>query len=1173
MRLQDMFSRDINRSINGVIKVMQTDDQNRRQELEEYVITRELQKHFGTFYDHYERSLEEPTDKIGVWISGFFGSGKSHFLKILSYLLANEEICGKRAIDYFEDKFEYDPYRYAMMRRVGETPTEVILFNIDAKSPMGKDQDAILRVFTKVFYEHCGYYGDDLKVAAFERFLDRQGKLEAFKEAFLRINTEPWQTAREAFAFWEDDIVAALEQSAGISEQAARHWFNGEETTAFSIDRLTREIAEYVSGKAPNFHLVFLVDEIGQYIGDNSGLMLNLQTLVEELGSKCKGQVWVIVTSQEDIDSITHVKGNDFSKIQGRFNTRLSLSSASVDEVIKKRILAKNESAEALLRLNYQQNASVMRNLFTFAPGTIADLKGYSSEDEFVETYPFAPYQFKLLQDVLVQVRKHGSSGKHLSGGERSMLSAFQEAAQMVEDRDERCFVPFCCFYDTIHTFLDGTIRRVIDRADRAAQAGDGLKKQDVNVLKLLFLLRYVDGIASSVENLSTLMLSDIHADKIAIRRTLQESLDRLVRENYASRNGETYLFLTDEEQDVNREIRNLIVDQNDVVHMIGQTVFAELYPGRKFRYKNRYDFAFDPMVDDAIVGQPAGDIKLRLITLASGLKEGESDAQLILKSRAGNEAIVLLNSECDYFQEFEAARRIEKYVKQRNIAQLPETIRKIIQAKQTEAKEHERIATSLLKDAITRGEFYISGERVFLRCATVRETLDAALARLVEDVYGKLGYVDAFAQSDADIQKILTAGAVQESMPGVAAPNAMALEELRQYMDVRARQHMNVTMAEIQKRFQAAPYGWREIDIAALVATLLRGQRLQLIYGGATLSPTDRKAVDCLRKRGETEKTIVRQRVSAPDILVKKARQLAAELFAAMDLRMDEEGFCSQLEALLNGARQQNEGLLKLYSAEISYPGRAVVESGKATFDAILARRSDNIAFLEAFTKAEDALLDWSEDVREVEFFFKNQKKLFDSAWERSSRVQHERHYFMDEPEALAAADAISAILRSAKPYRRIVELPALEQKIDAAYGRISASRRERVREILVQARGDIHTLAGDEPDLREEIRRADEELERRESEALAAASPTLLDASITQIITYKDGVCRRLEQRIAEKDHPEAPKLRVATLRRYDVLPQKRLSSAEDVNAYVEALRAKLLENLKNNDAIQMN
>ena len=169
MKIYDMFQKDIDRQINGVIKVMQTDDENRRQELEEYVITRELRKHFGSFYDHYEQSVDGATDQMGVWISGFFGSGKSHFLKILSYLLANEEIGGKRAIDYFEDKFSFDPLRYAMMRRVSEVPTETILFNIDAKSPMGKDQDAILRVFTKVFYEHCGYYGDDMKVAALER--------------------------------------------------------------------------------------------------------------------------------------------------------------------------------------------------------------------------------------------------------------------------------------------------------------------------------------------------------------------------------------------------------------------------------------------------------------------------------------------------------------------------------------------------------------------------------------------------------------------------------------------------------------------------------------------------------------------------------------------------------------------------------------------------------------------------------------------------------------------------------------------------------------------------------------------------------------------------------------------------------------------------------------------
>ena len=99
MKLSDMFLKSIDRPINGVIKVMQTDDENRQQELEEYVITRELRKHFSSFYDHYEQGIDGSTDKMGVWISGFFGSGKSHFLKILSYLLANEVVGGKRAID------------------------------------------------------------------------------------------------------------------------------------------------------------------------------------------------------------------------------------------------------------------------------------------------------------------------------------------------------------------------------------------------------------------------------------------------------------------------------------------------------------------------------------------------------------------------------------------------------------------------------------------------------------------------------------------------------------------------------------------------------------------------------------------------------------------------------------------------------------------------------------------------------------------------------------------------------------------------------------------------------------------------------------------------------------------------------------------------------------------
>ena len=110
MMIRDMFADDINRKINGVIKVDQAADDVIEQELNEYVITRELKKHFITFFNYYGDAFDQPTADMGVWISGFFGSGKSHFLKMLSYLLENKEVKGIRSVERFRKKFEDDPY-------------------------------------------------------------------------------------------------------------------------------------------------------------------------------------------------------------------------------------------------------------------------------------------------------------------------------------------------------------------------------------------------------------------------------------------------------------------------------------------------------------------------------------------------------------------------------------------------------------------------------------------------------------------------------------------------------------------------------------------------------------------------------------------------------------------------------------------------------------------------------------------------------------------------------------------------------------------------------------------------------------------------------------------------------------------------------------------------------
>ena len=150
MQIKDMFAKKIDREIQGVIIVGQGEETNVSQELEEYVVTKELQKHFADFFAAYKKGINGSTPKMGVWISGFFGSGKSHFLKILSYLLDNKKVGDKHALDYFiDDKKISDPKVLEDMRLAADTPSDVVLFNIDSKSESSgkQNKDAIVNVF------------------------------------------------------------------------------------------------------------------------------------------------------------------------------------------------------------------------------------------------------------------------------------------------------------------------------------------------------------------------------------------------------------------------------------------------------------------------------------------------------------------------------------------------------------------------------------------------------------------------------------------------------------------------------------------------------------------------------------------------------------------------------------------------------------------------------------------------------------------------------------------------------------------------------------------------------------------------------------------------------------------------------------------------------------------
>src|SRR5699024_1603092 len=229
------------------------------------------------------------------------------------------------------------------------------------------------------------------------------------------------------------------------------------------------------------------------------------------------------------------------------------------------------------------------------------DLRGYDNEQEFADVYPFVPYQFKLLQNVFEQVRKHGSSGKHLSEGERSMLSAYREAGIRFMEEEGGTLIPFYAFYDTIKEFLQPTVSRVIEEAAENPKIKDD--HFHIELLKVLFMIKYVKELPANIDNIATLMVSHIDEDKLQLKEKINVSLRKLISQTLIQKNGEEYIFLTDDEQDINREIKSLTVDEDLVKRELAEYVFQDLYDVKKYSYSKMYDFSFNQKMDEKNYG------------------------------------------------------------------------------------------------------------------------------------------------------------------------------------------------------------------------------------------------------------------------------------------------------------------------------------------------------------------------------------------------------------------------------------------------------------------------------------------------------------------------------------------------------------------------------------------
>lgn len=1168
-KLKKMYAKDIEREIQGVIKV--DDESYISQELDEYVVTDELLKHFNSFFDAYNAGINGNTEKMGVWISGFFGSGKSHFLKIVSYLLENKIVNGKAAVDYFDDKID-DKMLLADIKRAGSIPTDVILFNIDSKTENSNGtKDKILDVFEKVFNEKMGLSITSF-VAEIERHIISLGKYEEFKKAFEEKANSSWEEMRDGIQFVEDEFANAYAEVLGKSVEEARNIVERtEKNYTLSVEKFAERVRDYIKSKGNNHHVIFLVDEIGQYIGDDRSLMLNLQTIVEDLGLECGGKAWVIVTSQEAIDDVVKVQGNDFSKIQGRFDTKLSLSSSDIDEVIKKRILDKTEEAKTSLKMIYDKEESIIRNLLTFKNATYQ--KVYDDSNDFAETYPFIPYQFKLLQDVFTDIRKHGYAGKHLSSGERSLLGAFQETAKRYGDSEVGTIIPFYAFYDTIEQFLEHQVKIVINSAIDTVKSGE-LKDIDIKVLKMLFMLKNIKEIPANIDNLSTLYVSNIKDDKISIKKEISDSLRRLEAQTLIQRNNDEYKFLTDEEQEINREIKQIIIDQNRITDYLKRIVFDYILTDSKFTYKGK-NFPLTKYIDNIKYSQEY-EIGIKVITTSPE----RDDTDIILQSARENKYVFIkLEISTLIYDEITNYLQVEEYRRSKSGIFQTQQVEDIIRAKQREIENAEARVKENIKEQLNEAEIIIAGDRQNINAKEARTRANEALEILINNIYTKFAYIKHNFTTQ-DIKDLFHENRQNLLGNEVEFVNQKAYDAMKEYCEEKNAFSMPMTTRTLLQDFGTAPYGFLDEDILYILTRLLKDEVISLIYNNEVQNITSEDTLTKILKRDYYDRTIIKIRQKIEMSLINDLKSVARNAFNVINLRDDEDGMVEDFknECLQSTLNKLNKiaGYYHISGNKYQYPGQDVKDNATNLMERLLRIR-DVGEFFKEVSNCKDELTTLAPKIEMVlDFFDGTQKEQFDEAKKIITIYDNNKDFADKSDELTSVVDKMVSILTSSEPYSEIHELPTLRKDLIDILTNMYETKAEpiikRINETIEYFETETKSAEVDESFATKYIDTCKGVINTLNT------SHELKDiyAQQTRIDQLKDRFISALEyeksrkQATTETGEVVEEKIIKRTIIRTDSLMNRsyEINSREDIDKYVEELKEKLIKEFEKNN-----
>lgn len=971
MKLKTIFNKQVNRPIEGVIKADANDEVSLSIELEEYVLTNEVEKRLEDFLEAYNNY----TGVNGVWISGFFGSGKSHLLKMLALLLENRYVKTVPVIESFLPKCQDNKILQGNLKKAITIPAQSILFNIDQKADVTSktEFDALLSVFFKVFNEACGYYGKQGYIAQFEKDLDSREVYGDFKIAYEKGSGKPWQRGREQVLLEKKNIAVAyaeitgetVEDSKGILDQY-RQDYN------LSIEGFAKEVKAFINKQSPNFRLNFFVDEVGQYIAENVKLMTNLQTIAESLATKCQGRAWVIVTAQEDMEKVLGEMGNhqtkDFSKIQDRFANRMKLTSRDVAEVIQKRLLMKNEEGIKLLAEIYERQKHNFSTLFKFTDGS-HQYRNFQDKDHFVHCYPFIPYQFTLFQSAIRGLSQHNAfEGKHSSVGERSMLGVFQEVAISIEEQQIGRLATFDLMFQGIRSTLKSNIQSAIILAE------DNLTNQfAVRLLKALFLVKYVEGFKANLPNLSILMLEEFEQDISELRNQVQEALSLLEQQTYIQRTGELYEYLTDKEKDIEQEIKNTEVEVSKVLEGLNTLIFDEIIKTSKIRNREgRQDYPYSRKIDGTLYRREH-ELSIQVITPFSGQHDQEKALQM--ENMGRDELLIILPSDDRLVSDLMMYKQTEKYIQQNISGTQQEVLKSILNQKSQGNQQRYSEIKDKVKSLLGTAKLFVAGTELEISSHDPQNPIISGFQELITRVYHNFKMLAGLTYKSEQVKDIL-----QQSEDSLFGNDITVLsepeKEVFSFIQMKDRQGLRTSMKLLTDNFERKPYGWSEGTILCMVAKLCARGKLEIQTEGNLLEAEALAEAICNTRNYSN--ILLQPKQEFTQSQVRKLKDFYEEFFAQPCNENEPKAIYQKTK---QGFKELNQWIKQRLLEVEKYPFLSTLEPVVTNLNDICSKPYE--WYLTDLSRQEDDLLDIKEDVIDpiLSFMQGGQKQIYDDA------------------------------------------------------------------------------------------------------------------------------------------------------------------------------------------------